>query len=154
MKQLLPLVVGYEIACVRWNKERHFAKKKKKCPVGGVHARHKPLQRRERTPEIFYTLIYFFDFFPDNVPPTILFGLPRGSAAIEPSGALAVFPGSILHLECLFARRMGNPEWTWTSTFRQYLTGTSPPEAVKWKFAKTKHSGNCISTLNIFRKTS
>lgn len=58
------------------------------------------------------------------MPPTIVFGLPAGSAAVEPSGALAVFPGSILHLECLFARKLGNPEWTWTSTFRQYLTGT------------------------------
>lgn len=60
---------------------------------------------------------------PEDVPPTIVFGLPAGSAAIEPTGTLAVFPGSILHLECLFARRLGNPEWTWTSTFRQYLTG-------------------------------
>lgn len=59
----------------------------------------------------------------EDVPPTIVFGLPAGSAAVEPSGALAVFPGSILHLECLFARKLGNPEWTWTSTFRQYLTG-------------------------------
>ncbi|KAK0181044.1 hypothetical protein PV327_003365 [Microctonus hyperodae] len=71
----------------------------------------------------------------NNVPPTILFGLPTGSAAIEPSGALAVFPGSILHLECLFARRMGNPEWTWTSTFRQYLTGWAISSSEKdWKY--------------------
>ncbi|XP_015125055.1 locomotion-related protein Hikaru genki isoform X1 [Diachasma alloeum] len=73
--------------------------------------------------------------YSDNVPPTILFGLPRGSAAIEPSGALAVFPGSILHLECLFARRMGNPEWTWNSTFRQYLTGWAiAPSEKDWKY--------------------
>ena len=61
----------------------------------------------------------------EDVPPTIVFGLPAGSAAVEPSGTLAVFPGSILHLECLFARKLGNPEWTWNSTFRQYLTGKS-----------------------------
>ncbi|XP_015125637.1 locomotion-related protein Hikaru genki-like, partial [Diachasma alloeum] len=74
-------------------------------------------------------------FCSDNVPPTILFGLPRGSAAIEPSGALAVFPGSILHLECLFARRMGNPEWTWNSTFRQHLTGWAiAPSEKDWKY--------------------
>ncbi|XP_034941664.1 locomotion-related protein Hikaru genki [Chelonus insularis] len=73
--------------------------------------------------------------YTDNVPPTILFGLPTGSAAIEPSGALAVFPGSILHLECLFARRMGNPEWTWTSSFRQYLTGWAIAASEKdWKY--------------------
>ncbi|XP_043287021.1 locomotion-related protein Hikaru genki isoform X2 [Venturia canescens] len=83
-----------------------------------------------------------------NVPPTIMFGLPRGSAAIEPSGALAVFPGSILHLECLFARRLGNPEWTWTSTFRQYLTGWAIAATERdWKYrlsiyyAKIQDSG-------------
>ncbi|XP_011635095.1 locomotion-related protein Hikaru genki [Pogonomyrmex barbatus] len=61
--------------------------------------------------------------YTEDVPPTILFGLPAGSAAVEPTGSLAVFPGSILHLECLFSRKLGNPEWTWTSTFRRYLTG-------------------------------
>ncbi|XP_074100679.1 locomotion-related protein hikaru genki [Cotesia typhae] len=73
--------------------------------------------------------------YSENAPPTILFGLPTGSAAIEPSGALAVFPGSILHLECLFARQLGNPEWTWTSTFRQYLTGWAIAASEKdWKY--------------------
>ncbi|XP_018341708.1 PREDICTED: locomotion-related protein Hikaru genki [Trachymyrmex septentrionalis] len=61
--------------------------------------------------------------YTEDVPPTIDFGLPTGSAVVEPTGALAVYPGSILHLECLFARKLGNPEWTWTSTFRRYLTG-------------------------------
>lgn len=76
---------------------------------------------------IIITLIIIIKFIhfaqSDNVPPTIMFGLPAGSAAIEPSGVLAVFPGSILHLECLFSRKLGNPEWTWTSAFRQHLTG-------------------------------
>ncbi|XP_029055571.2 locomotion-related protein Hikaru genki isoform X4 [Osmia bicornis bicornis] len=84
----------------------------------------------------------------EDVPPTIVFGLPTGSAAVEPSGALAVFPGSILHLECLFARKLGNPEWTWTSTFRQYLTGWAISARERdWKYrlsiyyAKTQDSG-------------
>lgn len=86
--------------------------------------------------------------YTEAVPPTIVFGLPAGSAAIEPSGALAVFPGSILHLECLFARKLGNPEWTWTSTFRQYLTGWAIAARERdWKYrlsiyyAKAQDSG-------------
>ncbi|XP_008216309.1 locomotion-related protein Hikaru genki [Nasonia vitripennis] len=86
--------------------------------------------------------------YTEDVPPTILFGLPAGSAAFEPSGALAVFPGSILHLECLFARRLGNPEWTWTSNFRQYLTGWAIAAFERdWKYrlsiyyAKAQDSG-------------
>ncbi|XP_012287414.1 locomotion-related protein Hikaru genki isoform X2 [Orussus abietinus] len=86
--------------------------------------------------------------FTEDVPPTIVFGLPAGSAAVEPSGAFAVFPGSILHLECVFERRFGNPEWTWTSTFRQYLTGWAIAASERdWKYrlsiyyAKTQDSG-------------
>ncbi|XP_058793093.1 locomotion-related protein Hikaru genki isoform X2 [Phymastichus coffea] len=86
--------------------------------------------------------------YTEDVPPTILFGVPAGSAAFEPTGTLAVFPGSILHLECLFARRLGNPEWTWTSTYRQYLTGWAIAAFERdWKYrlsiyyAKTQDSG-------------
>lgn len=84
------------------------------------------LPARKRN-EVLFHLIFLLSLIvrgeTEDVPPTIVFGLPAGSAAVEPSGALAVYPGSILHLECLFARKLGNPEWTWTSTFRQYLTG-------------------------------
>ncbi|CAK9802427.1 Locomotion-related protein Hikaru genki [Anthophora plagiata] len=86
--------------------------------------------------------------YTEDVPPTIVFGLPAGSAAIEPSGTLAVFPGSILHLECLFARKFGNPKWTWTPTFRQYLTGWAIAARERdWKYrlsiyyAKAQDSG-------------
>ncbi|XP_032685716.1 locomotion-related protein Hikaru genki isoform X2 [Odontomachus brunneus] len=86
--------------------------------------------------------------YTEDVPPTIEFGLPTGSAAVEPNGALAVFPGSILHLECLFARKLGNPEWTWTSTFRGYMTGWAIAARERdWKYrlsiyyAKPHNSG-------------
>lgn len=85
-----------------------------------------PIGRRREIPfHLIFLLSLIVRGETEDVPPTIVFGLPAGSAAVEPSGALAVFPGSILHLECLFARKLGNPEWTWTSTFRQYLTGKS-----------------------------
>ncbi|XP_071559767.1 locomotion-related protein Hikaru genki isoform X2 [Temnothorax nylanderi] len=86
--------------------------------------------------------------YTEDVPPTIVFGLPAGSAAVDPTGALAVYPGSILHLECLFARNLGNPEWTWTSTFRRYLTGWAIAARERdWKYrlsiyyAKPQDSG-------------
>ncbi|XP_067012252.1 locomotion-related protein Hikaru genki [Anabrus simplex] len=73
--------------------------------------------------------------FTEDAPPTVLVKIPSGSASVEPSGDLAVFPGTILHLECLFSRRLGNPEWTWTSTFRQYLTGWAiATEEREWKY--------------------
>lgn len=61
--------------------------------------------------------------FIENSPPTILVRVPSGSAAVDHNGGLVVFPGSILHLECLFLRRHGDPEWTWTSEAETYLTG-------------------------------
>lgn len=59
----------------------------------------------------------------EDAPPTILIRIPSGSASVEPGGELAVFPGSTVHLECLFSRRIGSPDWTWTSPLGQYLTG-------------------------------
>lgn len=64
-----------------------------------------------------------FIFITEDAPPTILIRIPAGSASVEPSGVLAVYPGSTLHLECLFSRRLGSPDWTWTSPLGQYLTG-------------------------------
>ncbi|XP_039286305.1 locomotion-related protein Hikaru genki [Nilaparvata lugens] len=73
--------------------------------------------------------------YTEDSPPTILVRIPSGSASVEPSGSLAVFPGSILHLECLFPRKTGTPEWTWTSSFRQYLTGWAiAAEERDWKY--------------------
>lgn len=61
--------------------------------------------------------------FSDDSPPSIRIKVGVGSAAYEPSGFLAVLPGSTLHLDCMYPRRKGAPEWTWTGWFRQYLTG-------------------------------
>lgn len=60
----------------------------------------------------------------EDSPPTILIKIPSGSASMEPGGELAVFPGSTLHLECLYPRRVGSPDWTWTTPSGQYRTGT------------------------------
>ncbi|XP_023016189.2 locomotion-related protein hikaru genki [Leptinotarsa decemlineata] len=61
--------------------------------------------------------------FTEDSPPTILIKIPSGSASVEPGGELAVYPGTTLHFECLFSRRIGSPDWTWTSPLGQYLTG-------------------------------
>lgn len=60
---------------------------------------------------------------PDDSPPSIRIKVGVGSASYEPSGVLAVLPGSTIHLDCMYPRRRGSPEWTWTGWFRQYLTG-------------------------------
>lgn len=61
--------------------------------------------------------------YSDDSPPSIRIKVGVGSAAYEPSGFLAVLPASTLHLDCMYPRRKGSPEWTWTGWFRQYLTG-------------------------------
>lgn len=63
--------------------------------------------------------------YSDDSPPSIRIKLGVGSASYEPSGQLAVLPGSTLHLDCMYPRKKGSPEWTWTGWFRQYLTGWS-----------------------------
>lgn len=59
----------------------------------------------------------------DDSPPSIRIKIGIGSGAFEPSGVLAVLPGSTIHLDCMYQRRRGNPEWTWTGWHRTYQTG-------------------------------
>ncbi|KAK3927220.1 Locomotion-related protein Hikaru genki [Frankliniella fusca] len=87
----------------------------------------------ERVPHCVPTTV-LTNFAPDS-PPTILLRIPTGSASVEPGGELAVFPGSIVHLECLYSRRLGTPEWTWTAAHRQYLTGWAiASDERDWKY--------------------
>ncbi|KAK7070385.1 hypothetical protein SK128_012768 [Halocaridina rubra] len=44
-------------------------------------------------------------------PPTILFRNEKGPMAQSNDGKLVVYPGTVLHLECLFMRRHGTPKW-------------------------------------------
>ncbi|XP_065340544.1 locomotion-related protein Hikaru genki-like [Cloeon dipterum] len=94
--------------------------------------------------------------FSDESPPTLLIKVPTGSSAVEPRGELAVFPGSIVHLECAFSRKLGNPEWTWTSKFREYMTGWAmSAEERDWKYrlsiyySKPQDSGEFTCTTPI-----
>lgn len=59
----------------------------------------------------------------DDSPPSIRIKIGSGSGTFEPSGVLAVLPGSTIHLDCMYQRRRGNPEWTWTGWHRTYQTG-------------------------------
>lgn len=59
----------------------------------------------------------------DDSPPSIRIKIGIGSGAFEPSGVLAVLPGSTIHLDCMYQRRRGNPEWSWTGWHRTYQTG-------------------------------
>ncbi|KAE8737058.1 hypothetical protein FOCC_FOCC017483 [Frankliniella occidentalis] len=87
----------------------------------------------ERVPHCVPTTV-LTNFAPDS-PPTILLRIPTGSASVEPGGELAVFPGSIVHLECLYSRKVGTPEWSWTATHRQYLTGWAiASDERDWKY--------------------
>ncbi|KAJ0171288.1 hypothetical protein K1T71_012838 [Dendrolimus kikuchii] len=47
-------------------------------------------------------------------PPTILFRHSQGPIAQTNDGKLIVYPGTVLHMECLWMRRFGNPKWNVT----------------------------------------
>ncbi|KAI9565253.1 hypothetical protein GHT06_009036 [Daphnia sinensis] len=51
--------------------------------------------------------------FIDDHPPTIKTNVPTGSAGENAAGELVVRPGSVVHLDCIFYRKLGNPQWTW-----------------------------------------
>ncbi|GAB6024202.1 hypothetical protein CHUAL_008903 [Chamberlinius hualienensis] len=56
-------------------------------------------------------------------PPTILFRHQLGPIAQSNDGKLIVYPGTILHLECLWLRKYGTPKWETTHSYRKYPEG-------------------------------
>lgn len=55
--------------------------------------------------------------------PTILFRHHNGPIAQSNDGKLIVYPGTTVHMECLWMRRFGNPKWSINHTFRNYPEG-------------------------------
>ncbi|XP_012545704.3 uncharacterized protein LOC101741571 isoform X2 [Bombyx mori] len=60
-------------------------------------------------------------------PPTILFRHSQGPIAQTNDGKLLLYPGTVLHMECLWMRRFGNPKWNVThydpESDRKYAEG-------------------------------
>lgn len=50
--------------------------------------------------------------------PTILFRHQNGPIAQSNDGKLIVYPGTTVHMECLWMRRFGNPKWNVSHTFK------------------------------------
>lgn len=46
-----------------------------------------------------------------------------GPIAQNTEGKLVVYPGAVLHLECLWLRKYGDPTWEVTHSFRKYPQG-------------------------------
>ncbi|CAG0888039.1 unnamed protein product [Darwinula stevensoni] len=61
-------------------------------------------------------------------PPTILFRHQLGPIAQSNDGKLIVYPGTILHLECLWKRKFGKPEWEVSHGHRDYPEGWTTDE--------------------------
>ena len=61
--------------------------------------------------------------FSEELPPQLTLHLASGHAAIGPSGEVLVYPGSIFHIDCLFDRRKGNPEWNTKKPGKRYPKG-------------------------------
>lgn len=55
--------------------------------------------------------------------PTILFRHSNGPIAQSNDGKLIVYPGTTVHMECLWMRRFGNPKWNVSQEYRVYPEG-------------------------------
>ncbi|KAF2360484.1 Sushi/SCR/CCP domain [Trinorchestia longiramus] len=59
-------------------------------------------------------------------PPAIVWQVARGGVSVVAGGGQLVLPPqSIVHLDCLYPRLSGNPNWSWTPKYRNYPTGWS-----------------------------
>ncbi|XP_026500502.1 locomotion-related protein Hikaru genki isoform X1 [Vanessa tameamea] len=60
-----------------------------------------------------------------GAPPTIQYIAVTGSAIVELSGELYVYPGSTVWLDCLWPQSMGKPDWSWTQLYRHHAEWAS-----------------------------
>lgn len=58
--------------------------------------------------------------------PTILFRHQNGPIAQSNDGKLIVYPGTTLHMECLWMRRFGNPKWNVSHVYKWVSAGLAP----------------------------
>lgn len=61
--------------------------------------------------------------YSEDAPPRLGVHVPSGHSSVGPAGELLVYPGSIVHLDCLFNRKHGNPEWKIDKEDKDYATG-------------------------------
>lgn len=73
---------------------------------------------RETMSELYNQLNDIPSPFLVEKPPTILFRHVDGPIAQSNDGKLIVYPGTTLHMECLWMRRFGLPKWNVSQTFR------------------------------------
>ena len=68
------------------------------------------------------TLISSYLSFTEDSPPRIRIHREGGYYTTGPSGELLVYPGAIIHIDCLYHRNLGNPEWTLGNRY-EYIQG-------------------------------
>lgn len=65
-------------------------------------------------------------------PPTVLFRHQNGPIAQSNDGKLIVYPGTTIHMECLWMRRFGNPKWNVSHDYRYVYTEKNfPPNILR-----------------------
>ncbi|KAL0851687.1 hypothetical protein ABMA28_000020 [Loxostege sticticalis] len=69
--------------------------------------------------------------FTGDAPPTIQYTVVSGSAVVQPSGELYVFPESSVRLDCVSPRANGDPEWSWTQASGHHNAAWSTDEGEK-----------------------
>lgn len=76
-------------------------------------------------PYITHPLVQITKFYLTIVEkaPTILFRHSNGPIAQSNDGKLIVYPGTTVHMECLWMRRFGNPKWNVSQEYRVYPEG-------------------------------
>ena len=85
----------------------------------------------------------FLDFSEEK-PPSVTVHTVRGYTTLGPANELLVYPDSIIHLDCLFDRKLGNPQWKQSNKDKIYPTGfvTIPLFSPFSTFSREFHSGN------------
>lgn len=91
-------------------------------PIENVHLLELPFYRFnynwKQIKYLFYLKLILYFLFSVQAPPTILYHVVSGDAGLAENGSIVVFPGTIINIDCLYQRQLGNPLWEWTPSQR------------------------------------
>jgi len=98
------------------------------------------------------------DKYSESLPPSLEWTVSGDERSRGREGEVITTPGTIIHLDCIFDRRRGTPQWSWSHNYRDYPTGWLASETERnWKFrisivySKEQDSGsfNCTTPRGI-----
>ena len=64
----------------------------------------------------------------ESLPPQLSVSVSGGPWLVGRRGEVIAVPGSRVGVDCIYSKKRGTPEWSWSNTSKEYHTGWATAE--------------------------